>query len=304
MTARLVLVVAQRLLAWVVLLVSGLYLIVYLYRWEWNRAIISGLFFVAAEVALVSGMLHRRLRAIEAAVQDGGPARSHALTSLRATPAARPNPFRWLDPRDRPLSVFVPVLLGAGVILSALAYLVQRVAEVTALPVADRHLARRLDAIALPAPGGTTGPSASGRPPEPERREHPAVTGLGWALAVGAVVVLGWLGIQTLMEAAQTRADPAARPVRTTIEMDVVQRHRDTGAVAAAEALWVGCQSTLGSQATEAHVEGRGGTRVALVLEPGVGRLTERRLTGCLADLRVNLVIAHVREVETVRSSG
>lgn len=304
MSPRTVLVLGQRLLAWVVLALSGVYLIVYLYRWEWNRAIISGLFFVAAEVGLVSGMLHRRLRAIEVAVRDRSAVDPAALACLRATPVARTNPFRWLDPRHPPLGVFVPVLLGAGVILSALAYLVQRVAEVTALPVADRRLARRLEAIALPPPGRLVGAPADDAVLGPARRERPLVAGAAWGLAVAALVVLGWLGVQALMEGAQTRADPAARPLRTTIEMDVVQRHRESGAVAAAEALWVGCRSTLGSQATDARVEDRGGTRVALVLEPGVGRLTERRLTGCLTDLRVNLVIAHVLRVETVPRTG
>lgn len=291
------LLAAQRLLTWVVLALSATYLVIYLYRWEWNRAIISGLFFVAAEVALASGMLLRRLQALEGRMSAAGDPPPAALERLRATPVDRPDPFAWLDVRRGGLDVFVPVLLGAGVILSAVAYVVERVAEVTALPSLDRRLARRLAVVELPPAGSPT----PGRPPRPGSRASGSSVGRAVlaAGAIGAIVVLGWLGLAALMDATQTRADPTDRPTRTTIELSVVQRHTADGAAEAAEALWVGCRSTLGSLPTEARVAARGGDRVDLVLEPGVGQLSARRLTGCLADLRVNLVIAHVLAVES-----
>ena len=61
----------------------------------------------------------------------------------------------------------------------------------------------------------------------------------------------------------------------------------------------MGCRSTLGSLPTTASVVGLGGERVALILEPGIGRLGARRLTGCLSDLRVNLVRARVLDVQS-----
>ena len=42
----------------------------------------------------------------------------------------------------------IPVLLGAGVILSAIAYVVERVAEATAIPLFDRRISTRLSALA------------------------------------------------------------------------------------------------------------------------------------------------------------
>jgi hypothetical protein len=290
---------AQRLLAWVVLALSGAYLLIYLYRWEWNRAIISGIFFVGAEVALVATALLRRMRALEQGLGAAQAPPSAALARLRSTPVDRPNPFGWLNPRDGRLGVFVPVLLGAGVILSAFAYVVERVAEATAVPVLDRQLARRMDGIAPPAGGLRGGGRVTGPTDTGGGRHHRAMVPVAWLLATGAIVVMAWLGISALMEATQTRADPADRPARTTIELSVAQRDAPGGDVAAVEALWIGCRSTLGSQRTVARFADRGTDQVALVLEPGIGRLTTRRLTGCLSDLRVNLVIATVTEVES-----
>lgn len=296
MTIRQLISGAQRLVAGVVLGLSGAYLIIYLYRWEWNRAIISGLFFVAAEVALATSMITRRLRAIERRQQSPPEQSSLVLRRLRSTPVERPDPFAWLkSTSSRGTGVFVPVLLGAGVVLSALAYVVERVAEATALPVLDRHLARELSTLA-PPPGGLLGGPPS--PPTADTKRRAPGRLMATALAAAAITVVGWLGVQTLIEATQTRPDPADRPGRTTIELAVAQRGTGDGATEAAEALWVGCRSTLGSLATTADVVGLGGDRVAVVLEPGIGELSTRRLTGCLTDLRVNLVRADVLHVD------
>ena len=57
--------------------ISGTYLVVYLYRWEWNRAVISGVFFLAAEIAYVGGHCAGR-----SAVSGIGPTPSkHGLTA-------------------------------------------------------------------------------------------------------------------------------------------------------------------------------------------------------------------------------
>ena len=44
---------------------SGWYVFVYLYRWEWNRALISGVIFVAAELALIGTLVLERLSRLE-----------------------------------------------------------------------------------------------------------------------------------------------------------------------------------------------------------------------------------------------
>ena len=60
--------------------------------------------------------------------------------------------FQWLSRPDQ-LNVFVPVLLGAGVLLTGLAWLVERLARATARPVAEDQLAGRLARLRLPAHG-------------------------------------------------------------------------------------------------------------------------------------------------------
>ena len=76
------------------------------------------------------------------------------------------------------MGVFIPVLLGAGVILSTLAYLVERIARFTAAPVAEHDLADRLATLS-PAPRTGSCPRSARRPNLPSR---PAA-GAPWPLA-------------------------------------------------------------------------------------------------------------------------
>lgn len=80
-----------------------------------------------------------------------------AAARVRAAVPPRSEPFAWLPPANvangHGLSVFVPVLLGAGVLLSGVAWVVERIAHLSAGPVAESRLVRRLDTLALP-PGG------------------------------------------------------------------------------------------------------------------------------------------------------
>src|SRR3546814_19906793 len=85
-------------------LVGGAYTIIYLVRWEWNRAIIAALFFVAVELVFVAMVVVDRLRAIEARLDDlaSRPSRrsSDDLVVRDAIAAAAPPArahFGWLD---------------------------------------------------------------------------------------------------------------------------------------------------------------------------------------------------------------
>jgi hypothetical protein len=169
MTARLLRVV----LGGVTLAASGTYTFVYLYRWEWNRALISAAIFIAAEVAVIGWLLAHRIRVVSDRLDTVVGARHGSV--LRTAPSAgapvpvgiaasqrrqrihetAPPPrasFAWLARPER-MNVFVPVLLGAGVVLSGLAWVVERVARHTMSPVAERGLAARLDGLSLPADG-------------------------------------------------------------------------------------------------------------------------------------------------------
>ena len=137
---------------------AGGYLFVYLYRWEWNRATIAGIFLVAAEVAHATILVTERVAQLAIAPAGRGTVEIGTLARLRET-APRPRQrFAWLTPTSGQTSVFVPVLMGAGVVLSGLAWLVERIAQHTARPRLERGLARRLDALAIDAVAGLVPP--------------------------------------------------------------------------------------------------------------------------------------------------
>jgi hypothetical protein len=135
----------------VVMAAAGWYVFVYLHRWEWNRAVVSGVIFLAAEIALVGTLILEKLSAAD----RRQPVDEHVVRRIREHAPEPPKPFKWLDPSQQ-MNVFVPVLLGAGVVLSGLAWFVDRLARFTAVPGMERGLARRLGRL-QPPPGGILG---------------------------------------------------------------------------------------------------------------------------------------------------
>jgi hypothetical protein len=138
--------------ATVTLLLSGGYVFIYLYRWEWNRALISGVIFLAAEVAIIGWALNRRIGDLRRRI-DEDRARQIGGHLAAARQAERSSAFDWLSPTSHRTHVFVPILMGAGLVLSGLAWVVERVARATAGRAADEGLAHRLSRLA-PPPGG------------------------------------------------------------------------------------------------------------------------------------------------------
>lgn len=134
----------------VMMFFTALYFFVYLWRWEWNRALIAGVLFVATEVAMASAVVLSRLRRMEERLQAPDPA---VLARIRETAPPAHDHFEWLSPKSGRLGVFVPVLIGMGVVASGLAWLVERLARATAGPALERGLAARLSALAWPAGG-------------------------------------------------------------------------------------------------------------------------------------------------------
>lgn len=128
---------------------SGAYMVVSLNRWEWNRALFFGLILLIAEVALATGLILRKLGQMAAAP----PADPEIAAAVRDT---RPDHarFEWLeDSASGQLSVFITFAVAGGVVLSALAWLVDRVASKTTSPVAERRLVAQLQEISYPAGG-------------------------------------------------------------------------------------------------------------------------------------------------------
>ncbi len=134
-------------LAVAVLLASGIYTVVYLYRWEWNRALFTSIVFLATEVGLATMMVIRRLQRLE---QREVRASASPRDRLRESRPRRDH-FAWLEREMSRSSVLITVLLSAGVLLSVITWLVDRVAGRTALPVLESALAARLERAAFPA---------------------------------------------------------------------------------------------------------------------------------------------------------
>ncbi len=72
------------------------------------------------------------------------------LGRVRQTAPRARDRFAWMRPQSSGFSVFVPVLMGAGFVLSGLAWLVERLAHSTARPVLEDRLATRLAVVSLP----------------------------------------------------------------------------------------------------------------------------------------------------------
>jgi hypothetical protein len=129
------------------LLLAAMYMIVSLNRWEWNRALFFGLIVVIAEIGLATALILRRLGRLEPRAEID-PA---VLEALRQTRPPRPNRFEWLEPNRT--NVFITFLVGGGVILSGIAWLVDRIAANTTTPAGEEKLARQLGPISYPRGG-------------------------------------------------------------------------------------------------------------------------------------------------------
>lgn len=291
-----------RLFTLVVLVGAGTYVFVYLYRWQWNRALISGLFFLAAEIAWVGATVVRELRALgaRAAAATEVPA-ERRLHARLGTAAARPaRPFAWLRPSAQSgLGVFVPVLLGAGVILSALAFVVERLAGAVAHGTADRTTARGLAELE-PAPHGLLGPPHDRSPGAPAT---PPVGRVG-ALA-GRIVLVGLLAltvgaaVDLLADVTQSRPSPAPAGSAIVVELTIDQR-REQPVVDRAEALVAACEPTVGSRPEVTGVWAVDDDRVRIEIEPAASELQRRRFFGCLEDATLSSVSADVTGWATV----
>jgi hypothetical protein len=163
---------------------AGSYLFLYLYRWEWNRALTAGIFVLVAEIALATSAILGRISRLERKLEAAGTASTRPAS--RSAAAARPidvrvlrrmqestpttrDHFAWLasSTDENRSNVFVPVLMGAGVVMSALAWVVERLARSTAGPALERGLVRKFEPLTLDLPEGLVPapPAAADVPP-------------------------------------------------------------------------------------------------------------------------------------------
>src|SRR5262245_26973130 len=144
----------MKVIAWLAglgtLLAGAFYLVISLNRWEWNRALFFGLICLIAEVGLATGLVLRRLGRLEHNLR--GPADPAVVQILNETRPTRDR-FAWMRESSGQLNVFITFLVGGGVLLSGIAWLVDRVASKTSSPAGEERLARQLHPITYPSGG-------------------------------------------------------------------------------------------------------------------------------------------------------
>jgi hypothetical protein len=142
-----------KIIAWVAgtftLVGSAIYMIVSLNRWEWNRALFFGLLVLIAEVALAAGLILRKV-AQQGQTQPYDPV-IHGI--VRDSRPATPNRFRWMQDGARDLNVFITFLVGGGVVISGIAWVVDKIASKTSTPAGEVRLTRQLEVISYPRGG-------------------------------------------------------------------------------------------------------------------------------------------------------
>ena len=128
---------------------SAVYSVISLNRWEWSRALYFGLVVVVAEVGLATGLVLRKLSRLET-----GRERDDVRAVLREqrTPHDR---FAWLAPKEvlSRSNVFVTMLVSGGIVLSGLAWVLDKVAANTTTSLEEGRLAGDLTRIAYPEDG-------------------------------------------------------------------------------------------------------------------------------------------------------
>lgn len=291
---------------------AGTYLVIYLYRWQWQRAMICGVLLLVVEVMLFGlvtlGRLNRmeeRLRDTDRRQRELDARQEDVLTRLREPDAAREETrFRWLhDPADRTY-VFVPVLMVAGVVLSGLAWVVQKVASATARP-AERQLAGRLAVLAAPdpaAPGELEDLPRIGAGATRGRTAR-VTTATVFGVALLAALIVG------LANLTQTRAEQANENEATSVLVQVEVRGPDVsseGKSLAARQIWESCRHSTSAPLRHAPLGDLGGGMYAGVVRPALAEHDLMRLRGCLEDAtldRAHLTVVAVTDVESGEDS-
>ncbi|WP_327730246.1 hypothetical protein OG250_33485 [Streptomyces sp. NBC_00487] len=265
---------------------AAVYFVVYLYRWQWQRAILSGVLLLIVGVLLLGIVLLGRLARIEERIRESDRRHEDALARLRQShPRERGDRFRWLeDPASRTY-VFVPVLMVTGVVLSVIAWLVQRIASVTARPTAERRLAGRLAALTAPDPA----PDADLEDEAPlgggsrGRARRLITVGVGAALLVPLVVGLADL-TQTKRE---ERNEAEATSVLVRVDMRGVSMTAERQSMAASQA-WERCRNSTSVPLRRTTLGELGEGLFAGVVRPALTDHDRLRLRGCLEDAEVD----------------
>ena len=272
-----------------VLVVSGGHAVYYLLEWEWVRAQIAGIAFVAALVVSATLVVITRLRALErrldvlatslaAAAPQGAPEGVGVAPTASSDPEPRPD-FAWLSPsggwsglalpvlallafRDPAPTVFIPVFLATGVAVSVVASGVEWVAA---------H--RRPVPAPLPAPADRPGMPA---PPRRMSSRTAVAVPIGGALVIAAVIGGLWL-------TAHYWSAPVG-PGTTTLVLEVERNNRISSDLEVAEVMGRYCVLNAGVDVRYGDVVAGAGGRVLLRVTPLLDEDAQKRFGGCLED--------------------
>lgn len=285
--------VVSRLIALVVLVAAGVYTMVYLYRWEWNRAVMAGIFFIAAEVALIGTAIVTRLRALEHRMGPPG------TSTAGADEKPRSRHFAWLEESVGGFNVFIPILLGAGVILSLFAWVIERIARFVTAPLAGERSVSPLATLDLPSGGLLAVPGSAPLDPatHPRKGNHQLPPLVRAAVTVAAMIAM-MLGIWFLREATESRPG-GGDPGTTTIELGIATRESGATTEQLVDAFWVACRLRLPRDAELVSAEVVVPGRAVLTLTPLLGDTDQRQFAGCVGDGILDRVDADVIRVET-----
>jgi hypothetical protein len=132
------------------LVLTGIWTALSLYRWEWTRALWMTMLFVVAEVALVGVLVMQRLRTLEEQIEDS---RETAVVRRRAEGIPATDRFEWLKESTNRTNVFVTVLLGGGVLVSGILWVIDKLAGRSVASSHERRLAAQLRGISFPSSG-------------------------------------------------------------------------------------------------------------------------------------------------------
>ncbi len=294
-------------LSLVVFVWSASYFVVYLGRWEWNRAIVSGLVALGMLILLSTSIVLRRLNALDRrldATRVGPGAEPTGSEPARvligdANVAAARHRFEWMRPDGRTTGVFVPVLLGTGMILSLVAYVVERVAGWFAGDTLDRRTASIIPldlplsvrpTVAVSRPGGSGHGSGAPDGPLPRRRSR----ALGIVLAV-VLVAVGIEGIRRLTQSSEGRLH---EPGTTVVVVDVATK-RGRSPEAAVASMWALCRPRIDEPALLASSSE--GSLVTIEIDRALSVTAERRLRGCFEDVVLDYAVLDVVDVVALR---
>ncbi|GAA3787117.1 hypothetical protein [Streptomyces chiangmaiensis] len=277
---------------------AGYYTVLYLTRWEWQRALISAVLLVIVEVFLATVMLLTRFSRLENRLAEFEARAEDVRSRLEQTRTPTPNRFAWLASTDpdtlngTPRTfVFVPVLMVAGAVLSALAVVIQKIAGASAGPDAERRLAARL--TALTAPPVHEADSLEERPAiAPARPGRRALTVTVAAASLPLTLVL-W---SALADATQTRPERTPDASSTTLVFEVaIQGERNPHVVQlAANDLWETCRRSTAARNDKAGLQRMGDRLFAGVVSPALPPHDVMRLRGCIQDANTHRTSAVV----------